>query len=90
MKKRLFALALAGAMSLTLLAGCGNSGSGSGSGSNSGSSSGSGTGPDGATGSVYYLNFKPEQDTQWQELAAIYTEETGVPVKVVTAASNTY
>ena len=28
--------------------------------------------------SVYYLNFKPEQDGQWQELAKIYTEETGI------------
>ena len=45
---------------------------------------------DTAAGSVYYLNFKPEQDAQWQELAALYTEETGVPVKVVTAASGTY
>ena len=43
-----------------------------------------------ADGAVYYLNFKPEQDAQWQELAEIYTEETGVPVKVVTAASGTY
>ena len=41
-------------------------------------------------GSVYYLNFKPEQDAQWQELAAYYTEQTGVPVKVVTAASGNY
>ena len=45
---------------------------------------------DGAAGSVYYLNFKPEQDAQWQELAALYTEETGVTVKVVTAASGEY
>ena len=43
-----------------------------------------------AEGSVYYLNFKPEQDTQWQELAALYTEQTGVPVTVVTAASGQY
>lgn len=42
------------------------------------------------TGQVYYLNFKPEVDEVWQELAASYTEQTGVPVKVVTAASNTY
>lgn len=40
--------------------------------------------------SVYYLNFKPEQDAQWQELATVYTEETGVPVTVVTAASGDY
>ena len=41
-------------------------------------------------GSVYYLNFKPEADAQWQELAKLYTQETGVPVTVVTAASNEY
>lgn len=41
-------------------------------------------------GSVYYLNFKPEQDEQWQELAAAYTNETGVEVTVVTAASGEY
>ena len=43
-----------------------------------------------AEGSVYYLNFKPEQDPQWQELAKLYTEKTGVPVTVVTAASGNY
>ena len=43
-----------------------------------------------ATGSVYYLNFKPEQDEAWQNLAARYTQETGVPVTVLTAASGTY
>ena len=45
---------------------------------------------DEAKGSVYYLNFKPEADEAWQKLAATYTEQTGVPVKVVTAASGTY
>ena len=43
-----------------------------------------------ATGKVYYLNFKPEADAAWQALAAQYTEKTGVPVTVVTAASGTY
>ena len=43
-----------------------------------------------AAGSVYYLNFKPEQDEAWQNLAKTYTAETGVPVTVVTAASGTY
>ena len=42
------------------------------------------------TGSVYYLNFKPEFDGALQELAATYTEKTGVEVKVVTAASGQY
>jgi len=40
--------------------------------------------------SVYYMNFKPEQEAQWKELAKIYTEETGVPVTVMTAASGQY
>ena len=43
-----------------------------------------------ATGSVYYMNFKPEQDEDWQNVAALYTEQTGVPVTVVTAASGQY
>ncbi len=43
-----------------------------------------------AEGSVYYLNFKPEADEAWQSLAKTYTQLTGVPVKVVTAASGTY
>ena len=43
-----------------------------------------------AEGRVYYLNFKPEADAAMQELAALYTETTGVPVKVVTAASGQY
>lgn len=43
-----------------------------------------------ATGSVYYLNFKPEQASQWQAVADQYTQLTGVPVTVVTAASGTY
>ncbi|MBO5666494.1 MAG: ABC transporter substrate-binding protein [Firmicutes bacterium] len=41
-------------------------------------------------GSVYFLNFKPEQDQQWKDLAAAYTEATGVEVTVVTAASGEY
>ena len=41
-------------------------------------------------GKVYYLNFKPEQDSDWQKLAKKYTELTGVEVKVVTAAAGTY
>ena len=41
-------------------------------------------------GSVYWLNFKPESDEDLQEIAAQYTAETGVEVKIVTAASGTY
>ncbi len=48
------------------------------------------SGKDTDTASVYYLNFKPEQDAQWKELAEIYEKETGVLVTVVTAASGDY
>lgn len=42
------------------------------------------------TGSVYYLNFKPEVAEVWEEIADTYTKETGVDVRVITAASGTY
>jgi raffinose/stachyose/melibiose transport system substrate-binding protein len=45
---------------------------------------------DATGGKVYYLNFKPEQDQAWQDLAKKYTEETGTEVTVVTAAEGTY
>ncbi|WP_251448910.1 ABC transporter substrate-binding protein [Vermiculatibacterium agrestimuris] len=77
MKKSWLALALTGAMTLGLLAGCGGGDK---------PAVGSGDGK----GSVYYLNFKPEQDKDWQALAQTYTEKTGVPVTVVTAASGQY
>ena len=41
-------------------------------------------------GRVYYLNFKPEQDGDWQKLAKLYTEKTGIPVTVLTASDNQY
>ena len=40
--------------------------------------------------SVYYMNFKPEVTEVWEEIAKAYTEETGIPVKVVTAAGGNY
>lgn len=45
---------------------------------------------DASKGSVYYLNFKPEADAAWQEMAKKYSEEKGIDVKVVTAASGNY
>ena len=80
--KRAIALALAALMTSTALVGCG--------GDTSSTGSDAGNNGDAAKGSVYYLNFKPEQDKAWQELAAKYTEETGVKVTVETAAEGTY
>ena len=78
--------AVIGAMAL---AGCSSS-------SSSSEATGSTTGGestaagDATKGSVYYLNFKPEADAAWQEMAKKYSEEKGVEVKVVTAASGNY
>ena len=94
MKKRLVALTLTCALAATALAGCGGSTGGdstaSGDSTAATETSAAATETSTAEGSVYYLNFKPEQDQQWQDLAKAYTEETGVPVTVVTAASGNY
>ena len=81
MKKKLVTVLLASSMVATMLAGCG---SGSGDGTEKGSSA------KGGDGSVYMLNFKPETDQAWQDLAEKYTDETGVQVTVVTAADGQY
>lgn len=39
---------------------------------------------------VYFLNFKPESASVYEELAKKYEEEKGIKVKVVTAAANNY
>ena len=39
---------------------------------------------------VYYLNFKPEADKAWINLAKKYQDETGVKVTVVTASEGRY
>ena len=80
--KRIAALSVAGLMATTALAGCGGE-------SSTTDDQSSNTG-DATKGSVYYLNFKPEQDEAWQKLAKKYTEETGVKVTVETAAEGTY
>lgn len=76
--KKLTALALSAMMATVALTGCSSSNDDS-------------AGTDGdSKGSVYYLNFKPESEEQWKKIAADYEAETGVKVKVVTAASGTY
>ena len=61
---------LVAAMATGMVAGCG-------------SSSDSKSDKKDAKGKVYYLNFKPEQDEQWQDLAKEYTKETGVDVTYI-------
>ena len=76
--KRAAALFLSLSLLLTLCAGCGKA------------DTETAAASEASAGSVFYLNFKPEQAEQWTALAAKYTEETGVPVKVETAASGQY
>ena len=88
MKRKVLSVMLATAMTASLFAGCGSTG---GNGTETGTETGNaGTNQAAAKGSVYYLNFKPEQDEHWQNLATAYTEETGVEVTVITAADGTY
>ena len=97
--KKLLALTLAAVMTLALLAGCGGKDGGStpdtnAPDTNAPAADGNTTAPDdskpAASGSVYWLNFKPESDEVLQNVAKLYTEKTGVEVKVVTAAAGTY
>ena len=91
--KKTLSLTLAAAMTAGLLVGCGGGAASSSTAASSeapASSTASSAAAPAAAGKVYYLNFKPEQDEAWQKLAATYTEETGVPVTVVTAASGQY
>ena len=83
--KKVLALGLVAMMSAAAFIGCGSSDNGT-----TGESAGADAAAEGAAGQVYYLNFKPEADEAWQEIAKQYTEETGVPVTVITAASGTY
>lgn len=98
MKRKLVSLMLTAAMATAMLAGCGSNDAGSNDGAaeDTTKQEEAADKEDGADkaaegeGSVYYMNFKPEIDAQWQEIAEAYTAETGVPVKVVTAASGQY
>jgi len=73
--KRFVTLALSTVMATAMLTGC---------------TSSSDESANNGEGQVYYLNFKPESEEQWKKIAEDYEAETGVKVKVVTAASNTY
>ena len=96
MKKKLIGALLSVAMISSLVMGCGAKGTPA---ESTGDSTAEAEAPaestdstasNAAGGKVYYLNFKPEVEDAWKEIAAAYQEETGVEVKVVTAASGTY
>lgn len=103
MKRKVLSVMLAAAMTATMFAGCGSDKAGETNGAAGNEAAGNGaadttetagandsTAKTSGDGSVYYLNFKPEQDQAWQDLAAAYTDQTGVEVTVITAADGTY
>lgn len=104
MKKKMLSALCSVVMLASLLAGCGSASGGTASdgaasdgaaaatdeAQSGGADSASGEAAAAGEGRVYYLNFKPEVEEVWNEVAAAYTEETGVPVTVLTAASGTY
>lgn len=84
MKKRLVSLMLCASMLAATLAGCG------GKTAETPAAEATAEASSAEGGQVYWLNFKPEADEALQQIAASYTEQTGVSVKVVTAASGNY
>lgn len=75
--KKAGAIVLGAALVASITTGCSNSG-----GTSSSTSSGA--------KEIYFLNFKPEIASQYNAIASEYEKDTGVHVKVVTAASGTY
>ena len=97
MSKKLFALILSLSMVFAMLAGCGGGNADTSKAPDSSNSTAPATestepdqGGSTAEGRVYWLNFKPESDEVLNNVAKMYQEKTGVPVKIVTAASGTY
>ena len=94
MKKKVVSLMLVAGMMATMFAGCGSSAADT---TGTTDSAAAGTEAEATTdstkagtGKVYLLNFKPETDQAWQDLAAAYTDETGTDVTVLTAADGQY
>lgn len=86
MKKRLVVGLMISTMVASMFAGCGDSKESS----SKGGTESAKTEESAGDGSVYLLNFKPESDGAWQELASTYKDQTGVDVTVLTAADGTY
>ncbi len=96
MRKKILSMLLGVTMVSALLAGCGGSDGGAAEeapaadGAQEEAPAEEAPTADAGGGSVYLLNFKPESDGAWQDLAATYTDQTGVEVMVVTAADGQY
>jgi len=87
MKKVNRVLSMLLVMSLVFIAACSNN-----AGTNDPATTDNNKGAEGAKSNetIYYLNFKPEIAEVYEKIAKDYEAETGVKVKVVTAAAGTY
>ena len=88
--KKVLASTLAGILAVGALAGCSDNG-------NTNSTTPSTSTPTSESKvdtsgvkSIYFLNFKPEIASKYEAIAAKYKEETGIEVRVQTAASGEY
>ncbi len=81
--RRITAILLTVLLAFGLLAGCSSTGSG-------GLAGGTSSGDEETTGSVYWLNYNPKAEAGLKEIARVYEETTGVPVKITTVSSNEY
>ena len=79
--KKLLAIAVATTLVAGAFVGCGSKGDSTGDATSDSKSSGE---------EIYFLNFKPEIADVYKKIAEEYEAETGVKVKVETAASGTY
>ncbi|MEF2967884.1 ABC transporter substrate-binding protein [Paenibacillus sp. M1] len=87
--KKLLGLTLALTLFAGLAAGCGNKNEGAAT-DNSGANGGGNAPATAKAEEIYFLNFKPEIAEVYEKIAKDYEAETGVKVKVVTAAAGTY
>ncbi|MFC0216029.1 ABC transporter substrate-binding protein [Paenibacillus chartarius] len=87
--KKALALVLGTAMTVSLAAGCSNA-TNKDSGAAPASTGGSTASSSKKAEEIYFLNFKPEIAEVYNKIAKDYEAETGVKVKVVTAAAGSY
>jgi len=89
--KKVLAGTLAGVLAVGALAGCNdNSGNKNSTASPTESTTQASKADTSGVKSIYFLNFKPEISDKYEAIAAKYKEETGIEVRVQTAASGEY
>lgn len=85
--KKLIALTLALASLSSVAVGCSQSGTSSTASASQAPAASTGKA---SSGEIYYLNFKPEIADVYKKISEAYKQETGVTLKVETAAAGTY